>query len=408
MQNWRILFLFALVLCQPGCRQDEASTATPSQKLGKIEGEPQIVRSDFLKGLQNPWDLAFTQDQHMFFTEKCRGLSVLNPEGKITKLFGGSGFAVKAPDFFCQGQSGMNGVTLDPNFQNNRRIYLFMSSNLSDPRSNRVVRLVVNDSYTSVSERMDIVTDIPFQNKRTIWGGAGTHSGGRLRFGPDGFLYITTADNHNGALPQDLTKLGGKILRVTSDGSPAPGNNTPSGGDPRIFVYGIRNSQGISFKPSTGRPFIAEHGPFHSDEVTALSPGGNGGWDPKPEKGVKCIDNYCGYTSNKVSGALTPMTDIEKFPEALRPLWVLSDSQGLGPALFLKGSQWKGWDGVLLVAVMEGEKLYALQVSDSDQLLHEQIVAVPKERMRSLVQDSDGNLYVALDNGTIWKIAPTP
>ena len=88
--------------------------------------------------------------------------------------------------------------------------------------------------------------------------------------GPDGLLYITTGDNHNYLVPQSPTLLGGKVLRVTTSGAAAPGNNAPAGFDARIFTYGHRNPQGIAFRPGTGEPFTSEHGPNHSDEVTKL------------------------------------------------------------------------------------------------------------------------------------------
>ncbi len=120
----------------------------------------------------------------------------------------------------------------------------------------------------SASNRTDIITDIAFKDVGNGVGGSGAHSGGRVRFGPDRFLYVTSGDNHNATLPQDLSRLGGKVLRVDRNGAAAPGNNTPAGGDPRIFTYGHRNVQGITFRPAgqpnAGQPFTAEHGPNHS------------------------------------------------------------------------------------------------------------------------------------------------
>ncbi len=108
---------------------------------------------------------------------KCRGLSVREYRGQIQRLFGTSGSAVVANDLFCQGQSGMLGVSVDPDFAGNRFLYLFMASNLNDRKTNRVVRLIVDAGYTTVSNRKDIITDIPFKSSATIWGGAGAHSG---------------------------------------------------------------------------------------------------------------------------------------------------------------------------------------------------------------------------------------
>lgn len=373
--------------------------------LFSFAAEPKIQRADFLTGLDNPWDLAFTPDGAALFTEKCRGLSVRLSDGTIRRLFGTEGSAVVANDFFCEGQSGMNGVAIDPNFSKNRLIYVYMPSNLkTDPRTNRVVRLKVDANFTTVSDRTDIVTDIPYKDKRNKWGSAGSHSGGRLRFGPDGFLYVTTGDNHNGTLPQDLTRLGGKVLRVNHDGEAAPGNKTPPGGDKRIYAYGFRNVQGIGFHPETGQAYIAEHGPGHSDEVTPLTAGGNGGWDPKPDEGVECADNYCGYISNRKDGKLTSMTDFEKFPKALKPLYVVEDSQGMGPCTFLSGSQWKDWNDALAVGVLAGQRVEILQLNDEGGLAKQSVASLPKQRIRSLVEGPDGKLYVVTDSGNIWSV----
>lgn len=367
---------------------------------------PVLNRSVVQSGLSGPWDLAFADDGTLFFTEKCAGLSVRRPDGSRTRLFGTAGAQLVAPDLVCAGQSGMHGVALDPDFASNRRIYVYMASDLSGrPRTNRVVRLELTEGFTSASARVDIVTDMAFKDVGNAVGGAGAHSGGRIRFGPDRLLYITTGDNHDGALPQSPTRLGGKVLRVTTSGEAAPGNNAPAGFDARIFTYGHRNVQGIDFRPGTGQPFVAEHGPNHSDEVTALVAGGNGGWDPQARPALNCPDGYCGYSGNP---STMPMTDLVRFPQALRPSWTNNDaSQGMGPAAFLDGEQWLGWNGRLAVGIMGGRRLEVLQLESGGTTVGTVTASLPSTRYRALTQGPDGALYIATDSGEIWRVVPT-
>lgn len=380
-----------------------ASDATPSADT------PKLTRTVVMTGLQDPWDIAFTPDGVMLFTEKCRGVSARLADGKTVRLFGTSGSAVVAPDLFCQGQSGVHGIAVDPDFaKGTRDIYVFMASRMRTPATNRVVRLTLNADATRVSNRTDIIEDIPYKHAANGVGAAGAHSGGRIRFGPDGFLYVTTGDNHNATLPQDLKRLGGKVLRVNRDGTAAPGNNTPAGGDPRIFTYGHRNVQGITFRPAgqpnAGQPFTAEHGPNHSDEVTALVAGGNAGWDPKNRPGLRCPDDYCGYAGDPTT---MPMTDTQRFPKAMPPSWVYSGSgRGMGSALFLDGEQWKGWDGRLLVSLMRGQRIVLLKLDARGMAVDDATVGLPSTRTRTLVQGPDGNLYTANDDGEIWRVVP--
>ena len=370
---------------------------------------PTLERTVVATGLDQPWDLAFAPDGAMFFTEKCRGLSVRDTNGTIRRLFGTTGAPLVANDFFCQGQTGMHGVAVDPDFASNRFVYVYMLSRLSSPATNRIVRLTVDAGYTTVVNRTDIVTNIAFKSASNAWGSAGAHSGGRIRFHPtEGLLYITSGDNHNGTLPQDLTRLGGKVMRVNRDGVAAQGNNTPSGGDARIFTYGHRNVQGITFRPSTGQPFSCEHGPGHTDEVTPLVAGGNSGWDPKPDAGVSCSDNYCGYTSNKSDNSPTPMTDLGKFPSAMRAAWTNEGaSQGMGPCTFLNGTQWSAWNGRIAVGIMGVQRLDVLDIdSGGTATSRVTVTGLPTQRVRSLVQGPEGALYVATDSGEIWRLTP--
>jgi aldose sugar dehydrogenase len=366
---------------------------------------PTLERTTVVSGLSNPWDLAFAADGSLFFTERCRGLSVRRPDGTTTRLFGTAGAGTVADDFFCLGQSGMHGVALDPLFASNRTLFVFLSSTRStNPRTNRVARLVLDAAWTRVLERTDIVTDIAFKDVATANGSAGAHSGGRLRFGPDGLLYVTTGDNHDGPLPQHPTRLGGKVLRVTRDGAAAPGNNAPSGYDARIFAYGFRNVQGLTFRAGSGQPFVGEHGPNHSDEVTPLVAGGNGGWDPQNRPGLSCPAGYCGYSG---SASTMPMTDTVRFPNALRPSWRNNGaSQGMGPVTFLTGSNWKAWNGRLLVGIMGGQRLELLTLNSNGTTTANERVELPAARYRSLVLAPDGALWIATDGGELWRVVP--
>ena len=411
-----------------------AACGTPSTMTSAAPpgATPTLTYTPVLTKLDSPWDMAFLPDGTMFFTEKCLGLSVRQANGTVVKLLGmkdAKGYAANANDLFCEGQAGMMGVAVDPNFASNRLLYVMSTSSLTAPGSNRVLRVKVNANATGVAERVDIVTDVPYKPRASDhpFGGPGAHNGGRLRFSPgDGFLYVTTGDTHNGEVPQSPTRMGGKVLRIDRDGKAAPGNNAPAGFDARIYTYGHRNVQGIGFQPGSNRPVVAENGPWHSDEVTALVPGGNGGWDPRPNVGGRgaCPDNYCGYSPNqmgavdpKVRAAFMPMTDLKSYPNAMRPAWNNDGlSQGLFTATFLSGPRWKAWDGRMVIGFAGigihgtpvGNRLDLLALSSDGQSATRTTIDLPMPagRFRSLVQGPDGNLYVATDEGVISRLTP--
>ena len=161
----------------------------------------------------------------------------------------------------------------------------------------RVTRWRVDETFTALTDRTDIVTGIPVNTD----GQLGRHSGCRPRFGPDGYLWVGTGDAALGSVPQDPLSLGGKVLRITRDGAGAP-RNPGAPLDPRIWSYGHRNVQGLAFRPTDGLGVSVEHGPGTDDELNLLTEG-NFGWDPVGAGG-----------SYDESG---PMTDLGKFPDAV-------------------------------------------------------------------------------------------
>ncbi|MEP3167300.1 MAG: PQQ-dependent sugar dehydrogenase [Marinobacter sp.] len=395
---------------------------------------PKLDQTTVLSGLESPWDMAFLPDGTMFFTEKCKGLSVRLPDGSVNNLLGmrdSEGYATKADDLACEGQAGMNGVAVDPDFTDNRMIYLYSASRMSSPPTNRVLRLEVNSDLSGVSNRTDIVEDIPYKEAASDhpFGDPGAHNGGRIRFSPDGYLYVPTGDNHNSALPQAGDKLGGKVLRIDRNGKAAPDNAaaTPEGFDPRIFTYGHRNVQGLAFHPETSQPIITEHGPWHTDEINALVPGANSGWDPRPNMAGRgdCPDDYCGYQPNQNEGMdpekrsdYMPMTDTKTYPDAMTPVWDNNGlSQGISSAAFLTGEQWGAWNGRLVVSFLGigfgetpvGQRINVIDLEKNATSvgdIAEMSVPEGSARFRALVLGPNGDLFTAVDEGQIYRLTP--
>jgi glucose/arabinose dehydrogenase len=394
------------------------------------------VKADNFQQAESPWDMAFLKDGTMFFTEKCKGLSVRAPNGDVKKLLGvggSSGFAKVKDDLFCDGQAGVQGVAVDPDFDSNRYVYLYSSSRGANRTyggyNNILMRMKVGSSMSDVSDIVEIINDFGYKPKKSNhpFGGPGAHNGGRVRFGPDGFIYVSIGDNHNGAGPQSPTELRGKILRVDRDGKAAAGNKPPAGFDARIFTYGHRNPQGIAFRPGTGEVFVSENGPWHSDEVTKLENGGNGGWDPRGNVNGRpeCPDGYCGYSPNQMGAlppkeraAFMPMTDLKAYPNAMKPAWNNNGlSQGMCGSVFLVGKQWKEWEGRLAVGYAgigihgtpTGNRIDILDISKDGKSAKREELLWPTfaGRFRHVSLDQQGNLYVADEaSGMIYKVTP--
>lgn len=337
---------------------NEPEPALVSQPA-KSTGAPALAIEVVASSLDHPWDVGFTSDNIMIFTERAGTLSAYI-EGSVRSL-------TSIPDVVARGEGGLMGLAVHPDFANNRFIYTCFNT----AEDIRLVRWRISNNYDGLTDRADIVTGMPVTS--------GRHSGCRPRFSPDGALWIGTGDVAVGTNPQDPKSLGGKILRVDRDGKAWPGNlEEPF--DPRIYSYGHRNVQGLAFRADSSG-YSAEHGPDKNDEINALAKG-NFGWDPVP-----------GYNEN------VPMTDNDKFPEAIPAVWSSGPIIAPSGVEILKGRQWKTWDGALVVAALRGQQLRILIFDQNNKLQSETITLQNLGRLRGAVQGPDGNLYITTDNG---------
>ena len=208
-----------------------------------------------------PTNLALAPDGRLFFTEKETGLvRVIGADGVLR----GEPFASVAVDGGAE--SGLLGIALHPRFDEGEPwVYLYRS----DPETgmNEILRVRAGDDRAVGAFEL-LLRTVPATN--------GYHNGGDLLFGPDGMLYVSVGEAHEAERAQDPEDLGGKVLRVTPEGAPAPGN--PLGDGSPVFTFGHRNSFGLCADPATGDIWETENGPDRDDEVNVLVPGANYGW----------------------------------------------------------------------------------------------------------------------------------
>ncbi|MFD1211241.1 PQQ-dependent sugar dehydrogenase [Arthrobacter sp. GCM10027362] len=225
------------------------STGASGSAPGAVVGPVATVAT----GLDLPWSIAVLPDGSALVSE--------NDSGLIKHISDGVTVAAApvrpAPD--PAGEGGLLGLALSPGFAKDRRVYAYLTTR----QDNRVLSYRWQDEQ--LTDARVILSGIPK---------ARVHNGGRLKFGPDGYLYIGTGDAMNPRSAQDRDSLAGKILRVTRDGAPAPGN--PFGHSP-VYSYGHRNVQGLAWD-SSGQLWASEFGPDRDDELNRIKAGGNYGW----------------------------------------------------------------------------------------------------------------------------------
>ncbi len=293
--------------------------------------------------LKIPWAIAFTNNGRVFITERARGV--------VSELIDGKLSEVQKLPIHANGEGGLLGLAASPEFATDSQLFVYYTTRTD----NRVAR------FEPGKKPVVILKGIP---------SAAIHNGGRLAFGPDGMLYISTGDSANARLAQDPASLAGKILRIHPDGSIPDDNPLP---DSPIYALGFRNVQGLAWN-ANGELFATEFGPQIDDELNHVKPGKNYGW---PE--------VTGKSGNK---KFTNPIAVQQPRDAS---W--SD------ATFLHNPNSPTWNGDLFVAALRGKRLWHFTFNDSGRVTNEQYLLHNEYgRLRSVTQAPDGSLWILTSN----------
>ncbi|MEU4659257.1 PQQ-dependent sugar dehydrogenase [Streptomyces sp. NPDC023723] len=329
------------------------STSAPSSPAGRsaeptppAKGSVEVTRT-VATGLDSPWGLAPLPDGGLLVSSRDdRTITRVDPDtGRKTVLGEVSGVSPA-------GEGGLLGIALSPDYAADRMVYAYYTS-ASD---NRIVRMLY-DAGKPAGEQLG-APDTVFKGipKGFI------HNGGRIAFGPDGMLYVGTGESGDTGLSQDKAALGGKILRLTPEGEPAPGN--PFAGSP-VYSYGHRNVQGLAWDGKQ-RLFASEFGQDTWDELNAITPGDNYGW---PEAEGRSDD------------------DAYQDPVAQ---WGTDDASPSGIA-YAAGSVW--------MAGLKGERLWRVPLDGTKAAADPQsFLKGEYGRLRTVVAAGDGKLWLVTSN----------
>lgn len=352
---------FIVLLILSGCASPQAAPPLPTvaspvpTTASPVPHASPTTEVAVVENLDIPWALDFAPDGRIFITERTGSVRIVQ-DGKL----------LPEPwltfDVVRGGEGGLLGLALDPGFVQNHLVYVYYTYTAAGGQlQNRLVRL-----------REDPATGKGVVDRVLLDGirGAGNHDAGRVKFGPDGKLYVTTGDAGTAQIAQDLTSLNGKILRLNPDGTIPADNPFPGSA---IYSYGHRNPEGLAWQPGTGRLYATEHGSSAHDEVNFIESGNNYGW---PE----------------ITGDATREGMVSPVLHSGTVTWAPAG------ATFVRGGP---WEGSLLFTGLRGQSLYRLVLDSADPrrvVSFESLLAGRFGRLRDVVQGPDGAVYLLTSN----------
>lgn len=353
-------------------------------RISGVETETEYEISEFATGLNNPWGMANLLDGRIIVTEKGGTLRIISQSGTVSNAITG------LPAVNSSGQGGLLDVAVDPDFTSNSMLYWTFSQNGSNGTATAVAKGKLSEDETEILNPEVIHTALPEFN------GTG-HYGSRIVWDADGHLFVSTGDRSSASIrgeAQSLDAALGKVLHITTDGDPVPGNPFvgQSGALPEIYSYGHRNVQGLAIHPTTGDLWEVELGPRGGDEVNLIVAGKNYGW-PIITYGIE-------YSGSAIGQGITQQEGMEQ------PVYYWDPVVSPSGITFYSGSLITEWRDNLFLAALSGQHVVRLVIKDN-KVVGEERLLEGVSRFRDVLEGTDGALYALTDgsNGRIYRLA---
>lgn len=335
------------------------------------------------KDLKKPWGIVGLPGGRLLISEKGGSMRIATASGQLGDAITG------LPAVDDKGQGGLLGVTIDPQFATNKIVYWSFSE-----KGN-------SGTVTAIGKGTLAADEKSIQNATVIYRASPAydgdkHYGGRLIFDAGGNLVISTGERSDLATrpqAQDLKSGLGKIIRITTDGQPAPGNpfKDSSNARPEIFSYGHRNPQGLAMHPQTKEIWDSEMGPRGGDEINVLKAGLNYGW-PTITYGIE-------YSGEKINNGLTKQDGMEQ------PVYYWDPVLSPSGMTFYNGENMPEWKNNLFIGGLSSKHIARIVIVDNKVTGEERLLANEGQRFRDITQGSDGILYAVTDEGRLYKLA---
>ncbi len=335
------------------------------------------------ESLKNPWGITSLPDGRLLITEREGTMRIATADGKVSAPITG------VPKVNAGGQGGLLGVRVDPDFATNRMVYWVFSEARPDGNLTAVAKGKLSTDEKTIQNPAVIYRATPAYN--------GTlHYGGRIVFDKSGNVVISTGERSDLVTrpqAQSLNSGLGKVIRITKDGQPAPGNPFlgQQGVRPELYSYGHRNVQGLAFNPTTGDLWEDEFGPRGGDEVNRVLPGKNYGW-PTITYGIE-------YAGPKVGEGIQQKDGLEQ------PVYYWDPSVSPSGMTFYTSDAMPEWKNNLFVGALSGMHIARLVIENNKVVGEERLLADQYQRFRDLTQGNDGAIYAITDQGRLYRIA---
>jgi aldose sugar dehydrogenase len=332
--------------------------------------------------LSEPWGIDVLPNGDLVITEKTGSLRIVKSDGTV-------GVAIKGfPDINSGGQGGLLDIAISPNFETDRMLYFTLSLRSSLGSVTAVGKGRLSEDQTSLTDFKVIYEATPYFN------GVG-HYGSRIVFDKEGYLFVSTGDRQSlqtRANAQSLDNGHGKILRITTDGQPAPDNPFIDQADKHkeIYAYGLRNTQGLAIHPLTGDLWSNDMGPQGGDELNLIESSKNYGW-PIISYGEE-------YTGQPIGEGLSQKDGMEQ------PEYYWDPSIAPSGMTFYTSKVIPEWENNLFIGALRGSHIIRLMIKDNKVIGEERLLTDKGERFRDIAMGLNGELYAITDGGILYRI----